>query len=230
ALNIGQKFLGTFEDEQKFVCKEILIPRILTTQSEEDMAKMQKISGIVEYLYRDSKQDGMRTIILRGTSDSIVKAEKELEIMTAKIKRKSNSVSSVAKSFINETKNAENNDISVSAFSVQSSKHQAKNFISTEYPNNIDKNEPIFDSEERCEAEIRELRSENEKLKRQVALKDRELVRLNAVRSCFGCNSSQRSVIFLPCAHFLFCVRCADRNEKCQICNVPRTKRLVKYE
>uniref|UniRef100_A0A914M361 RING-type domain-containing protein n=1 Tax=Meloidogyne incognita TaxID=6306 RepID=A0A914M361_MELIC len=64
----------------------------------------------------------------------------------------------------------------------------------------------------------------------QVALKDRELVRLNAVRSCFGCNSSQRSVIFLPCAHFLFCVRCADRNENCQICNVPRTKRLVKYE
>uniref|UniRef100_A0A915NXW0 RING-type domain-containing protein n=1 Tax=Meloidogyne floridensis TaxID=298350 RepID=A0A915NXW0_9BILA len=309
ALNIGQKFLGTFEDEQKFVCKEILIPRILTTQSEEDMAKMQKTSGIVEYLYRDSKQDGMRTIILRGTSDSIVKAEKELEIMTAKIKRKSNSVSSfgetivisnrpppifsqqnstnnfkplpkfnqklintttnfqkqgniqnslspyspplLAKSFINETKNVENNDISVSAFSVQSSKHPAKNFISTEYPNNNDKNEPIFDSvididfnqhrkneynihrnskfnnsnkcsitsEERSEAEIRELRSENEKLKRQVALKDRELVRLNAVRSCFGCNSSQRSVIFLPCAHFLFCVRCADRNENCQICN-----------
>ncbi|CAK5049032.1 unnamed protein product [Meloidogyne enterolobii] len=313
ALNIGQKFLGTLDDEQKFVCKEILIPRILTTQSEEDMAKMQKTSGIVEYLYRDSKQVGMRTIILRGTNDSIIKAEKELEIMTAKIKRKSNSVSSFGETIVisnrpppafsqqnptnnfktfpkfNQkiintttnfqkqrniqnslspysppllTKNAENNDISVSAFSVQSSKHPAKNFISPEYPNNIDKNEHMFDSvididfnqhrkneynfhrnskfnnsnkcsitsEERCEAEIRELRSENEKLKRQVALKDRELVRLNAVRSCFGCNSSQRSVIFLPCAHFLFCVKCADRNEKCQICNVPRTKRLVKYE
>ncbi|KAL7070748.1 hypothetical protein ACQ4LE_009691 [Meloidogyne hapla] len=310
-LNIGQRVFATVENEQNLICKEIFIPKILTTQSEEDMAKMQKNSGIVEYLYRDSKQDGMRIIILRGTNDSIARAEKELERMTAKIKRKSNSVSSFgettvvdnkpfilpqqnptnnfkilpkfnqktiissqeqkklynslfayspptsAKFCINKTKNTEN-DISVSAFSVQSTKHSGKNCFPTEFNNQNDKNKFIFDlalanfdpnrknafdrksghihrnsklnnsknCEEKYEAEIRELRSENEKLKRQVALKDRELVRLNAVRSCFGCNSSQRSVIFLPCAHFLFCVKCAERNENCQICNQPRTKKL----
>jgi hypothetical protein len=85
-------------------------------------------------------------------------------------------------------------------------------------------------SEEKYGSEIRELHSENEKLKRQITLKDRELVRLNSLRTCIGCNSEQRSVVFLPCAHFLLCLKCAERNKICKICNSPRSAIEVKYK
>ncbi|KAF7640088.1 KH domain-containing protein [Meloidogyne graminicola] len=170
AMNIGQRFFTEAVDEQNIVYKEVVVPKVLTTRGEEDMAKMQKSSGIIEYLYRDSKQNGMRIIILRGTKDAVSKAEMELKRLSENIPKKANSVS----------------------------------------------------SEEKYESEIRELRSENEKLKRQVELKDRELVRLNGVRACFGCNSAQRSIIFLPCAHFLLCIKCSEHNEVCLICNLPR--------
>ena len=40
-MNIGQRVFATVEDEQNLIYKEIMIPKILTTQSEENMAKMQ---------------------------------------------------------------------------------------------------------------------------------------------------------------------------------------------
>lgn len=50
-MNIGQRFFTEAVDEQNIVYKEVVVPKVLTTRGEEDMAKMQVCISIFTKLF-----------------------------------------------------------------------------------------------------------------------------------------------------------------------------------
>jgi len=42
---------------------------------------------------------------------------------------------------------------------------------------------------------------------------------LNKASQCINCGQSQRTIIFIPCSHFLMCTQCAKSCKTCPICN-----------